>query len=397
MRVASINTVAMRSNAPGRLMLDINNAVVGNKGQALVMFGRGDVSHASAVKNVKTSGDFDTLSHALMSRLNDSEGLHSKIATRAMVARLSDFTPDIIHLHNLHGHYLNYPILFDYLRRIDTPIVWTMHDCWAFTGHCAYYAANGCEGIADGCVNCHHRRDYPCSLLSRSGENFNRKVNAFKGVRNMSVVAVSHWLADQLSKSFLGTYPVSIIPNGIDTDVFSPVQPLSPRRKFTILGVAARWDKRKNLRFFIELSKRLPDDCEIKLVGLTRLQRVGLPGGIKAVGGIHDNRDLARVYSESDLFINPSLAETFGMTTVEAMACGTPVIVNNVTALPETVVDGAGFSIDINDMEGVLALISRFRGVEKPVEVCRSHVVSSYSVKAMTDAYLTLYGELLGD
>lgn len=394
MRIAAINTVASQNNAPGQLMMDICDAVVESKGQAMAVYGRGKRDYLNRVRCVRENTSLDVLCHTLLSRICDSEGLHSQYVTQNIIKRLIDFTPDIIHIHNLHGHYINYPILMKWLKKVGIPVVWTMHDCWPFTGHCAYYAAKKCNGFLSGCKSCKYKSDYPKSLISRSSRNYLKKQDAFLGLKKMTIVAVSQWLADEFMDSFMSDYPIEIIPNGVDTDIFKPYDNTKNKKKFKILGVASKWENRKNLQFFLDLSSQIPEDIEINLVGLS--QKTKLPANLKAIGSITNRSDLARIYSDADVFINPSRAETFGMTTVEALACGTPVIVNNVTAMPEVIDDEIGYAVDIDNVPSVIQIINRLKSSnEKPITLCRNHVINYYSKRLMTQSYLNLYSEIL--
>ncbi len=392
MRVASINTVAEISNAPGRIMTDIGAAVLNNGGEVFIAYGRGEGCNIAS--SYKIGDTFDFIKHTSLSRIFDSEGLHSRKATMKLIQRLERFSPEIIHLHNIHGHYINYKILMQWLNATNIPAVWTMHDCWAFTGHCAYYSANKCNKWKDSsCRDCKFKKSYPRSIIySKSERNFARKSTAFKSLNNLSIVAVSQWLADEIRQSFLGDYPIKVIPNGINTEVFKPY-PSTIGKKHRIIGAAANWRENKNIDFFNRLASKLPDDYEIALAGDIPCK---IDKKIISVGKIIDNAELAKFYSTGNVFINSSREETFGMTTIEAMSCGVPVIVNNVTAIPETIAPGTGFAIDIDNIEHVLNTIEKIRSSKEPMaDACRRHVVENYPRERMVQNYLNLYTDIL--
>ena len=396
MKVVAINTVAVDYNAPGRIMTDICRAVNNVGGDTLVVYGRGDAPHG--VNSYQMGGNFNFYNHTLKSRLTDSEGLHSIAVTRKMLNELEHFSPDIIHLHNLHGHYLNYPLLFDWLKTSGVPVVWTLHDCWAFTGHCAYYSSVKCNGWRTGCKLCKHAREYPSSYIDRARYNFSKKAETFTSIDRLTVVPVSQWLADEVASSFLNKYPVKVIPNGIATNVFRHMNVENSTPKFKILGVASKWENRKNLQFFIELAHASSAFANVYLVGrLSRKQRKILPDNIMLIGEIKSSEDMARVYSSVNLFINASVAETFGMTTIEAMACGLPIIVNDTTALSEVIAGDAAFVVDINDMGKVLQMIEKIKNEVVPFKTGTSvgHIKTKYDISLMTSAYIQLFKSIL--
>lgn len=388
MKVASINTVATQSNAPGRIMLNISDAIIKSGGKSFVAYGRGE---SSICNSYKIGSTCDTVSHTLLSRISDSEGLHSKNATKKLITQLESFNPDIIHLHNIHGHYINYQILMQWLKDCNIPIVWTMHDCWAFTGHCCHYSANGCDRWKTGCEKCEFAYTYPRSFLSRSKRNFELKRELFSSLPNLTIVAVSNWLANELKQYYLNKYPIEVIHNGIDTEIFKPI-PHSSNGKFRLLGVASHWGENKNIEFFNLLANKISSDEEIIIVGdIPIRKRLQLHKNITHIGHFRSQKKLAEIYSSADVFINPSREETFGMTTIEAMACGTPVIVNNTTALPEVITPETGYAIDLNDIDDVYDTLQHIKNIPNRFANCRQHIINNYSLNHMTSQYLNLY------
>lgn len=394
MKIAAINTVASADNAPGRIMLQISDATMRHGHEAMIAFGRGTTPVNTPC--VRIGNNQGVLFHAAMSRLTDSVGLHSVSATKQFIKRLNLFSPDIIHLHNLHGYYINLPLLMQWLKESKIPVVWTFHDCWPFTGHCTHYTFNNCDKWRTNCYDCQFQRQYPKSfLLSNSRRNHSLKKQLFLTLPNLTIVTPSQWLADEVVQSFLGDYAIKVIPNGVDTDVFHPYK-RNENKRTTILGVAAKWEPSKNSDFFIRLAHNMPD-ADILIVGEWPLHRqTQCPENIILLGHIADNNRLAEIYSSADIYINPSHEESFGMTTVEAMACGTPVIANNATAIPEPIGSQTGIILDINDEQAVTHAISHIiTHRESYSSSCRQHAIEKYSVSKMTDLYINLYKQLL--
>lgn len=394
MKVVAINTVAAPDNAPGRIMTDICSAAAHAGNDVIAIYGRGRMPVLDKVASGRMGCKAGVLYHTLMSRITDREGLYSATATRRLIAFLEKENPDIIHLHNIHGHYMNYPILMSWLRESGMPVVWTMHDEWAFTGHCASYF--DCTAWQHGCYSCQRKYSYPKSILANnSASNYARKRDMFTSLDNLTIVAVSRWLADELKRSFFADKPITVIPNGVDTGIFCPQPVATSNGTFNILGVASRWDKVKGLDAFIELAGIVGDGCRITLVGNTGWRR--LPKSINAVGHVSSLQELARLYSSADLFINPSAIESFGMTTVEALACGTPVIVNNRTALPECVTHDTGIAVNTDNTGELVSAINEIRDNGKPYysNRCVSYIRDNYSTVSMSASYLSLYNSLL--
>lgn len=394
MKLIAINTVAGYDNAPGRIMTDICRAAADKGHDVTVVYGRGQCAASDNLKAIRFGSKIDVLHHALMSRITDSEGLHSASVTRRLTAFLEREKPDLVHLHNLHGHYLNYPILMSWLKKSGIPVVWTLHDQWLVTGHCASPA--GCDRLRYQCDECLYMNRYPKSVFANnSAANYRRKQLSFSGFDNLTIVAVSQWLAGELRQSFLADNPVKVIPNGIDTEIFHPYPTSVSGSRFNILGVASHWSESKGLGVFIDLADKIGDSCDITIVGNTGSCK--LPRRIRSLGHISSSNELARIYSLADIYINPSQSETFGMTTIEAMACGTPVIVNNCTALPECVVSTVGKTVNINNIDSVIKVIDEFRKAGKAdyTDNCVSHIRAGYTTRRMTDAYLSLYNEIL--
>lgn len=397
-RVLQINVVA-NSGSTGRIAEGIGTLAQTNGFESYIAYGRWALPSSSHL--VKIGGKADYLWHGIESRIFDNHGLASRRATRNFLKAVDEINPSIIHLHNIHGYYLNYPMLFQYLAEKKIPVVWTLHDCWAFTGHCAYYDFCGCDRWKTQCHHCPQKKTYPASFLfDRSQKNFADKKHFFTMPENMTIVSVSQWLADQVSGSFLQNYPCEVIYNGIDTDVFHPYNQNEIKAKFgwidkkILLGVASTWSPRKGLTDFIELSSLLPEDYLIVLVGLSAKQQKNLPSNVIGISKTESATDLAQLYSAADVVLNLSKEETFGLTTVEGFACGTPGIAYNKTASPELFIPETGFIV--NTMEEILHALQIIlsKGKENYIEICRQHALKNYRKQNRLDDYIRLYQKI---
>ena len=272
----------------------------------------------------------------------------------------------MIHLHNLHGYYINIEILFAYIKQSGKKIVWTLHDCWPFTGHASYCESAGCDNWKSGCHNCPNRNLYPASLVDHSKRNWKKKKEIFQGVNNLIIVTPSNWLSNLVSQSFLAEYEIKVIPNGVDTNIFRPIDTTKIRNKLHIsnktivLGVAAIWDERKGLADFIELRNQLDDTYQIILVGLSKEQISKLPEGIMGIMRTDSVEQLAELYSFADVFVNPTYEDNYPTTNLEAIACGTPVITYDTGGSQESAVF-FGDVVKKHDIEGVVDKIKNRR------------------------------------
>lgn len=280
--------------------------------------------------------------------------------TKRLMKRIDEIKPEIIHLHNLHDTYVHLPLLFNYIKKHKVPIVWTLHDSWAFTGHCPYFTMAKCYKWKIGCHDCPNYRDYPSSFFDNSKRMWKLKKKWFTGVENMTIVPPSQWLADLVKQSFLGEYPVRVIHNGIDLTVFKPT-PSDFREKYQIrkekkilLGVAFDWGIRKGLDVFVELSKRLaPEKYQIVLVGTDEQVDRQLPTNIISVHRTQNQTELAEIYTAADVFVNPTREEVLGLVNIEANACGTPVITFNTGGSPECINEKSGMVIPYGDIDAM--------------------------------------------
>lgn len=403
-KILQLNSV-INSGSTGRIVEEIGQLAIKNGWKSYIANGRNKCESQSI--GIKIGNDWDIKWHGLQTRLFDRHGLASTKATNKLVKKIKEIKPDIIHLHNLHGYYLNIKILFHYLATADIPVVWTLHDCWPMTGHCSYFSFVGCDKWKTQCKHCPQKKGYPTSyLMDRSYKNYQLKKELFTSVPKMIFVPVSNWLANIVNDSFLRIYPIKTIYNGVDITVFFPRPTTEIRGKYKIhtdtfimLGVANVWEKRKGLKDFIRLSESLTDNEKIILVGLTNKQMKNLPSNILGIRRTENVHELAELYSLADVVCNFSVEETFGLTTVEGFACGTPGIVYNCTANPELITPETGFVVEQGDLKGIRDAIDTIKSKGKAfyARACRERAVRMFNKNDRYAEYLQLYDQMLSE
>lgn len=349
----------------------------------------------------------DEYLHYLKSLLLDGHGLGSKNSTKKFVAWMDHLAPDIVQIHNIHGYWMNYELLFEYLYKRNIPVVWTFHDCWAITGHCAMFTSDYCEKWKTQCANCPHLDWYPKSLfVDRSEKHFNVKKNLFASYPNLTIVSVSNWLDGIVGESFLKDKSHVVIPNGVDVNVFSPQEEAVDRvreqyglkNKTVIISVADKWHEGIGLSDVSKLRGLLDDSFAILLVGVTQEQKESLPEGV--IGVLHTNsrRELAELYTMADISFTPQTVATFGLVTAESMACGTPAVVYAAAAAAE-VIDNHGFVVPARDLDTLAKTLHQYvadGGKRKFGQGCRGHILEHYEEKRNYGCYVDLYESLLG-
>lgn len=342
MKVLLINSVC-GIGSTGRICTDLAQKFEAAGDEVKIAYGRkGTVPEQFQKYAVRIGTDWDCKMHAIQTRLFDTHGFGSKHATKKFLQWAEEYKPDLLWLHNIHGYYINVEMLFDWIKKHpEMQVKWTLHDCWAFTGHCSYFTAVKCAQWKSHCSYCSQLRRYPaCYAMSSVRRNFARKRAAFTGVPNLTLITPSKWLADLVKQSFLKEYPVEVHYNTIDTTIFKPTPSDFRERyglqdKIIVLGVANVWEDRKGLFDFYKLAEMLDDHYAIVLVGLSEKQIEDLPKNIKGIQRTNSPKELVAIYTAADVFVNPSVEETFGMTPVEAQACGAPSIVYEGTACAE--------------------------------------------------------------
>lgn len=329
MKILQINSVC-GVGSTGRIATDLYKVIEEAGHECVIAYGRGTAPNG--IKTIKIGTNFDNYMHVAKTRIFDKHGFGSTKATKEFIKKVEEYNPDVIHLHNIHGYYINIEVLFEYLKRANKKVVWTLHDCWAFTGHCAYFDYVGCSKWKNGCKHCPQKKEYPNSLLIDNSEiNFNKKKDIFTGVKDLTIVTPSKWLAGLVKESYLSEYKVQVINNGIDLDVFKPTKSDFRARygledKFIVLGVASVWDRRKGLNYLVELSQKLDDNYKVIVVGVTEKQKEQLPKNVIGITKTNNVKELVEIYSAADVFVNPTLEDNFPTTNLEALACGTPIV-----------------------------------------------------------------------
>lgn len=356
MKIAEINTVHYGST--GKIMLQIAQTAR-THGHTVVTFSKRWKPHPQENPNHFYIGTFaENVLHRIGAPLTGREGFYSYWSTKRLLKQLDSLNPDILHLHNLHGWYLNYGLLFQYIKKTKVPVVWTLHDCWAFTGHCPYFTMVKCEKWKTGCGQCPQYRSYPQSWWDHSKAMWTWKKAWFTGVSDLTIVTPSQWLADLVKESFLREYPVKVIHNGIDLSVFQPTAgsfrvKYHCEGKYIILGVAFGWEKRKGLDVFYELSKRLDEKYQIVLVGTNKALDKDLPANIISIHKTQNQRELAEIYTAADLLVNPTREDNYPTVNLESLACGTPVLTFQTGGSPETVDDTCGSVVAWDDLNAL--------------------------------------------
>lgn len=364
MKVLLINSVC-GIGSTGRICTDLAQKFEAEGHEVKIAYGRKATVPAQFQKYaVRIGTDFDCRMHAVQTRLFDTHGFGSKHATRKFLEWAEAYKPDLLWLHNLHGYYINIEMLFDWIKKhLEMQVRWTLHDCWAFTGHCSYFTAVKCKQWTSHCSYCPQLRRYPaCYAMSSVSKNFDRKCMAFTGVKNMTIITPSKWLADLVKQSFLKEYPVEVHYNTIDTNVFKPTPSDFRERyglqdKFIVLGVANVWEERKGLYDFYKLAQMLDDRYAIVLVGLSKKQIKALPKNIRGIERTNSPQELAAIYTAADVFVNPTYEDNYPTVNLEAQACGTRVITYDTGGCRETMLSQEFQLIDTGNIGGIYETI----------------------------------------
>ena len=314
-------------------------------------------SYQSDYENgIKYMSDKEIPLQALKSRIFGNYGFNSKKATKRLISKLKEISPDIIHLHNLHSHNVDLKMFFNYIKSQKIKLYWTFHDCWAFTGYCPHFFMTKCDKWQTACNECPQKRVYSW-FFDNSKKLYNAKKELFTNL-DLTIITPSKWLGDLVKQSFLKEYPVKVINNGINLNVFKPVQGDFRKRynienKKVVLGVAFDWGVRKGLDIVIELSRRLPGDYQIVLVGTNDSVDKQLPGNIISIHRTQNQKELAEIYSQANVLINPTREENYPTVNMEAIACATPVITFKTGGSPEILDEKTGSVVEIDDIDAM--------------------------------------------
>lgn len=401
MKVAQINMVPYGST--GKIMLQIAETAR-ESGHDVLCFVTELFSSKGRRKPVEEKGlvyygsFYENMIHNYLGKLFGLNGRFSYFGTKQLVNKLKEFSPDIVHLHNLHSFCIDLPVLFKYLRESSVQVVWTLHDCWAFTGIGAHFTIARCDKWKTGCYRCPQIKTYPKSYVDTSKFMYAYKRKLFTSVKNMTLVTPSEWLAGLVGRSFLKEYPVKVINNGIDLSVFEPTPSNFrekhgiPRDKFIVLGVAFGWGKRKGLDVFIELSKRLEQDkFQIVLVGTDEKVDKQLPQNIVSIHQTQNQTELAEIYTAADLFVNPTREDNYPTVNMEAIACGTPVVTFDTGGSSECIDENCGCVVACDDIDGLEKVIKGIYLERSYLKDDCLHHAKAFDKKAKFQEYLRLY------
>lgn len=379
----------------GKISQQIGDAVTDNGWHCYIAYSAREPEIPSSSTIIRVGTLIASYIHYAENLILDREGLSSRTATRKLLKQIKEIKPDVIQIHNIHDHWLNYKLLFEYLNTTDIKVVWTFHDCWAFTGHCFHFVTKGCERWKVECHDCPLQREYPKTLLDRSRKNYELKKRLFTSNPNLTVVGCSNWMADLVRQSFLKDKRIEVIHNGIDLNVFKPIGSKQNDGTFRVLAVSNVWNKEKGYYDILKLREHLPTDYEIIIVGLTADQLKELPKGIKGIQRTQNIQEMVELYAVSDVLINPTYADTFPTINIEALACGTPVITYKTGGSPEIIDEKTGIVVEQGDLEALTNAIISLR--DKPIdsEECRKRAETLFNKEERFKDYINLYEQLL--
>ena len=381
----------------GKIAEQIGLCAMAHGWDSYIAYGR--MMNPSKSKLIKIGTAFDVYEHYVEGKFFDNEGLASRRATRAFLRQVDEIKPDVVHLHNIHDHYMNYRLLFEYIAAKKIPVVWTQHDQWATTGHCMYNVC-GCERWKEECHDCPLSKWYS---FDRSRRNHRLKKKLLAEIPSLTIVPVSEWLGNNIRHSHLKDHYVEVVHNGIDIHTFCPQSTDAHERyginksKKIVLGVAAVWDSRKGLNDFYELARRLPaEDFAIVIVGQLTKNARNVDGGCQMVfvDRTQNTLELAQLYSSAAVFVNPTYQDNYPTTNLEAIACGTPVVTYRTGGCPEAVDNNTGSVVAQGDICALEKEIHRF-AFGNYVEFCRSKAEKYFDNDRCFNPYIVLYNKLL--
>ena len=395
MRILQINTVA-NSLSTGRITEEIGNMLLENGHESYIAHGRKQLNSTSNL--IKIGTNFDAYAHGAYTRLTDRHGFASVRATKALIAKIRTIKPDLIALHNLHGYYINIQLLFTFIKESSIPVVWTLFDCWAFTGHCSYFDDINCTKWKTQCMQCPKHKKYPKSFVDNSRLNFNDKKNLFTNVNNLEIVTHSKWLGNLVNQSFLSEYKVNVSPSAINLDLFKPLvsdlkEKFDIKDKRVILGCASVWSTRKGLDDFLKLNKIIGKEYQIVLIGLNMKQIKLLPDTIIGINRTESIEELAKWYSLASVFVNPTTQDNFPTTNIEALACGTPIVTYNTGGSPEAIDKEIGEVVEKGDVHGLYDAIKHLASMNQKTlsDRCLKHAQNEFDKRIRYLDYLDIF------
>ena len=394
-----INT-SLNRGSTGKISEQIGLQAIDNGWDSYIIHGP-RYKNPSKLKSIQSVSLYQETIHVLQSLLFDRHGLGSYRSTKKLLETIDEIKPDVVHLHNIHGYYINYKLLFQYLAKREIPIVWTLHDCWAFTGHCAHFDSINCKKWMKCCHSCPSIQKYPKSLIfDRSRRNFLLKKELYQSLKKLTVIPVSDWLSGLVSSSILKEFPRITIHNGIDLEIFK-YRKSNLRHKFhledqcVLLGVASAWSDSKGLQEFTKLSQ-VPGYTVI-LIGVQQKLKSHLPSNMIAIERTDNQISLAEYYSLADVYVNPTYNDTFPTVNLEALACGTPVVTYRTGGSPEAIEGDTGYVVDKGNFEMLLSTIEHVRkqGKSHFMANCRLLAEKKYNMYTQYNEYIKLYNDII--
>ena len=401
-----INPVLRVNTSTGRIMQEIGELAMQHGWRSCIAYSKGRDGIKSCQSEVIPVGNkWSTIWHGLETRLFDRHGLASNEATRLFVKQIQELKPDVIHIHNIHGYFLNYQILFDFLAKSNIPVIWTVHDCWLYTGHCYYYSYAGCNKWQTGCGHCPQKKEFPASwLIDRSHQNYEDKKQAFTSLPldQLTIVPVSEWIREEMQHSFFRNNQFHVIHNGINTNIFNIYNPEQVKQKYglngkhILLGVASIWSREKGFDDCIQMADLLHPDEMLVLVGVRPEQQKKLKKNMLGIPRTENIHQLAELYAAADAFINPTWQDNYPTVNLEAISCGTPVVTYRTGGSIEAITDQTGFIVpqgNVKDMLEAARLISQ-RGKAYYQQPCRTYALENFRKEDRYQDYLDLYDKL---
>lgn len=406
-KLLQINPVLRTSTSTGRIMQEIGLLAMQNGWESYVAYSYGrDGRPECASQLVPVGNKLDVAWHAVETRLLDRHGLASRRATQKFIQEIERIAPDVIHIHNIHGYFLNYKILFDFLARYNKPVIWTVHDCWLYTGHCYYYSSAHCEKWKCGCGDCPQKTRFPASwLVDRSSQNFKDKEKSFNSLsKDKFVIApVSAWMAGELRQSLFKNCTIQVMHNGINLDTFKPqsnAQEVRTRynisQKHIIMAIATLWHPEKGVNDLFEMAKLLREDEVIVMVGVNEELKSRLPNNIIGVSRTANVQQLAELYSAATAVVNPTWQDNYPTINLEAISCGTPVVTYRTGGSPESITPETGFVVEQGDVKGMLDAVRTIeeKGKAHYRDVCREYAIKHFRKEDRYMDYIKLYEQL---
>ena len=404
MRILQINTVSGYSST-GRTCVELADFLEKKGHDSYIAYGQGATSFE---KSYKIGGVLENHLHNIGSRLYGKQGYFSTKGTINLIKLINKIDPDVIHLRNLHGNYLNIEILFDYLLKVQKPVVWSLHDCWAFTGKCAHYTDATCYKWETECHTCPQVKKYPASIfLDQTKKMFRDKSKWFNSINNLTIVPVSKWLETEVKKSFFKYKNINQIYNWINHDIFKPLKVKEKVKvkakygissaKFIVLCVSAAWNSTSNKYVDVIKLSNLIDHNTIQIVLVGKIKKQELTKNIIHLPYLHGEEELSKIYSIADTYVHLSTEDTFGKVIAEAMSCGTPAIVYNSTACPEIIGEGCGYVVEKRNVRIIYEKIQIIKenGKKKYSSNCRNYAIDNFDLDTNINKTIKCYNQSL--